>query len=1022
MSNKRIQYKIICFNPRSTEITRIFSISDVCASLVFQFNPSQEMMKTKQFFLFSFIALFLFQSILHTKEATQGYTIIEDQAKTPIKTSTFSERKVLKIKLDNGLQAILISDPKTDQSAATLAVEAGSWQDPDQYPGIAHFLEHMLFMGTKKYPKESEYQNFITEHGGYSNAFTANDFTAYMFSVDNPSFPEALDRFASFFKEPLFNPSGVSRELNAIDQEYAKNFENEDIREIMVVKELENPKHPNYRFTMGNTSTLSAVSQETLKKWYQEHYSANLMRLMVISNLPTDELVKLVVEGFGGINNSNKQSFKTLETIGNPEYSGKIIYIQPIKNIRTLTLLWELPPRFAEMKNTSPEKLVCYVLGHEGKESLLAELKREKLAESVGCSAYRIGNHDMLFFLEIDLTDEGIEHVEHVILRTFQTIAMMKEKPFPQYLFDEVKQVNLIDYEFQNRQDAFDTAMKNAETLTGEDIATYPEQTKIIQKFSPEDVRDLLNYMTPENARFFVKAPVTLTGEQPNKKERWLDVPYVVKEISPLKMKEFELARPIPEITLPPDNPFLPDRLELLNPPPKEDEKLPLVPFPKLIEDSGKGKVYYSPDERYLIPQLYLYFNIKTPSIEMSKPAKAVIADLYVKAVEEALSRFSYPATMAGLYFEVDTTDFGVSFKIRGYSDNAHLLFEEILKQIKDVAVIESKFKLYKQSLLRDYHNFNKETPLKRAIEFFHLALYKNYTLNRQKALALRKLTFQKFDQALQEFFKQAYVEGLIYGNVMQNQAQEYVNKLLTTLQSQPYPVKDQSQVEVIVLPEDQGPFLFESKIPAQGNAALLAIENPDYTFKNRGAQQILMKAISEPFFTNLRTKQQTGYIVISTPEELERKLFNLFAVQSNTHDPRDLIARFELFFESFLQEMGRSYLTKENFEVIKASVLAELEKPQNNMEEMGNLLIKLAFKYDGQFDWMDKRIQGLKDLTYEEFLAFSKATLSKANKRRLAVLTKGTIPDEFSYTKVPDISQVKKLSTFSSGENNPTK
>lgn len=105
-----------------------------------------------------------------------------------------------------------------------------------------------------------------------------------------------------------------------------------------------------------------------------------------------------------------------------------------------------------------------------------------------------------------------------------------------------------------------------------------------------------------------------------------------------------------------------------------------------------------------------------------------------------------------------------------------------------------------------------------------------------------------------------------------------------------------------------------------------------------------------------------------------------------------------------------------QNFEIIKASVLQDIEKPQNNLDEMGDLIQKLAFKYDGDFDWLDKRIEGFKNLTYEEFLNFSRAYLGKANKRRLGILLKGNIPEEnaFNYTRVNDIRQLKKISTFS--------
>ncbi len=965
-------------------------------------------------------AFYLPSAFSKEQSSDKGYTIIENTATLPIKTPAFSDRKLVKIRLDNGLEAILISDPKTDQSAATIAVRAGSWQDPEQYPGMAHFLEHMLFLGTKKYPKESEYQSFITEHGGYSNAFTTNDYTAFMFSVDNDDFPEALDRFSYFFKQPLFNPSGVSRELNAIDQEFAKNYENDDIREIMVLKELENPKHPNHRFTMGNSNTLSSVAQDTLRKWYENHYSANLMRLLLISNLPLDELIHLTVQDFGEIPNNNKQPYVSHVPLSNPEMAGKFIYVQPIKNVRNLTLAWELPQEFWEMKDTRPDRLICQVLGHEGKESLLAELKREKLAESLQCSTYSIGGKNLVLFVSMDLTDEGLQKVDHVVLRFFQTIAMMKEKSFPKYLFDELQQINRIDYEYQERQDAFDTAMRNAETLTEEDISSYPEKTRIIQKFNPEHVKALLNYMSPQNTRFFIQAPSSLTGTQPTHKEKWLDVPYAIKTIDATTMDEWAHAQPIAEITLPPVNPFIPDTFELVNPPMEKSENLPLIPHPKLIIDTDNGKIYYAPDQRYLTPQIYLYFNIKTPSIDMGNPAKVVIADMFVKGLEEALSKFSYPATLAGLDFSVKRTLFGISFKITGYSDKAHLLYDEILKQLTEVNISEQKFKLYKQALLRDYHNFNKEMPLKRVKEFFLDAAYKNYVTESHKALALRRLSFPKFEEALHDLFKQSFVEGLIYGNVTESDANVYADKILKQLNSEPYPKEKQTQPEVIVLPEDKGPFFFESKISAQGNGALLAIEYPEYSFKNRAAQQILMTAMESPFFNELRTKQQTGYLVYSTAEDIERKLFNEFIVQSNTHEPRDLLARFELFVEGFLQEI-KTLVSPTNFETIKRSLLQDLERPQNNMQEMGDLVQSLAFKYDGDFDWMNKRIQGLRELSYEEFINLAYEVMGKTNRRRLGILVKGQIPEDksFGYSRVTDLSQIKKLSQFTSTNEN---
>lgn len=74
-------------------------------------------------------------------------------------------------------------------------VNVGAFSDPDDIPGLAHFLEHMLFMGTEKYPKESEYTEYLTSHGGVSNAYTAADHTNYYFNVEPSHLAGALDRY-----------------------------------------------------------------------------------------------------------------------------------------------------------------------------------------------------------------------------------------------------------------------------------------------------------------------------------------------------------------------------------------------------------------------------------------------------------------------------------------------------------------------------------------------------------------------------------------------------------------------------------------------------------------------------------------------------------------------------------------------------------------------------------------------------------------------------------------------------------
>ncbi len=397
---------------------------------------------------FLLLLLFLSQSL-------QAATVIDDQTTIEVLTPSLQNRETRKLRLENGLEAYLISDPDLDQSAAALSVEAGAFQDPESSPGMAHFLEHMLFLGTSKFPEENGYQRYVSEHGGHTNAYTTSDHTNYAFTVNHDGFEETLERFSWFFKEPLFNPSGVEREMQAVDQEHGKNIENDRNREYYISKEIANSKHPYSRFQTGNLETLKEISQDSLKKWYQTHYSANLMHLVVISNQDLDTLQEWVTKEFEGVPDHNLERFSTNEPLFTEDVMGQILYITPMKDLRELSLTWELPQKFAHNLKKKPDDLIGFVLGHEGEESLLEQLKREGLAEALSAGGGQVGRDNFSFEIQIRLTTKGVNEVDTVTKRCHQAIQRLREEGIPSYLFDESQQMALLNHQYQQRSNPF---------------------------------------------------------------------------------------------------------------------------------------------------------------------------------------------------------------------------------------------------------------------------------------------------------------------------------------------------------------------------------------------------------------------------------------------------------------------------------------------------------------------------------------------------------------------------------------
>ena len=103
------------------------------------------------------------------------------------------------LRLDNGFTAMLVSDPDTPTTAAALSVRAGSYDEPDDRAGLAHFLEHMLFLGTETYPEAGGFDAYLARYGGSSNAWTDDEATLYYFAVSPSGFDGALHRLSRFF-------------------------------------------------------------------------------------------------------------------------------------------------------------------------------------------------------------------------------------------------------------------------------------------------------------------------------------------------------------------------------------------------------------------------------------------------------------------------------------------------------------------------------------------------------------------------------------------------------------------------------------------------------------------------------------------------------------------------------------------------------------------------------------------------------------------------------------------------------
>jgi insulysin len=946
-------------------------------------------------------------SFLLGAEETIKYESVVDRCGLAIETPALSKREVKKLRLKNGLEVLLISDPETHQSGAALAAGVGSWDDPLERPGMAHFVEHLLFLGTEKYPEEEGYTRYLDEYGGTRNAFTMADRTVYIFAVNNDGFLGALDRFGHFFICPLFNPSGVDRECKAIHQEYCKNLPLDAWRMLYVKKELANKKHPFHSFCIGNIDTLAKISQDELKEWYKEHYSANLMHLVVYSSLNISALEKEVVALFSQVKNQNKKPSLCNERLLNPDLGPKLCTISPVQEVQILELAWEIPRFFGQDREIHADKLLSHVLGHEGATSLLAQLKRENLAEALSVGNFRAGNDQCLLTLTIELTSKGVKDYEKVIERCFEALAALKISGIPRYIFDEVCQIEELRYKFQSREEIFELVSNYATQMIDEPLETFPRQSLIPSCYSPDKVKELIHHLTPRACFFTLVAPSQQTKIKTTAKEKWMGVDYTLLDIHEDHLQKLERASSHMAMSIPRPNPFLPTSLRVKS---QTAEKHTILPQPTLICDENFGKIYAAEDQQFLVPEVCWIFSFKTPCIADADPLSNVLADLYCHTISELLKTSSYEAQVGGLSYSLKPNHGALELKILGYSEKAGDLLKKVLETMKSANPSEAQFAQYVETLTRDYKNELNSTPLKQGGELMRSILFKEFSGLEQKQKALKNVTYSQAQRFCKNVLHECYVEGMLFGNMTLDEAKDTWEQVKWTLPFTPYPPSQHPKISLAHLPSQDPPSFLQLRSETPSNAVILTMDCGTFSFKRRAAQEILTKGLEEPFFSELRTRQQTAYLVANWSQVLERHLYSFFAIQSTSHDARDLLARFELFIESSLQHLKEKVIPEERFESIRAAYIHQLKNPAENLQKMGSLLHTVAFQYDSDFDWMEKRIKAFEELTYDEFISYGQEFLGKENARRLAICVNGVVPKKghIAYRQVTTVEKLR--------------
>ncbi|KAB5559148.1 hypothetical protein PHYPO_G00025620 [Pangasianodon hypophthalmus] len=862
------------------------------------------------------------------------------------------------------------------QSAAALCICVGSFSDPEDLPGLAHFLEHMVFMGSEKYPAENGFDAFLKKHGGSDNASTDLERTIFQFDVQRKYFKEALDRWAQFFICPLMIEDAIEREVEAVDSEYQLARPSDSHRKEMLFGSLAKPNHPMSKFCWGNAQTLKHEPKEKmintyerLREFWKRYYSAHYMTLTVQSRETLDTLEEWVREIFIKVPNNGQThpDFSNLQDpFATPDFN-KLYRVVPVRKIHALTISWALPPQGIHYR-VKPLHYISWLVGHEGAGSILSVLRKKcwALALFGGNSETGFDQNTTysIFSISITLTDEGYQNFYQVVHLVFQYMKMLQKLKPQQRIYEEIQKIDANEFHYQEQTDPIEFVEKICENMQ-----LFPKEDflcgdQLMFEYNPEVISHALALLTPERANLLLLSPEH-EGQCPLK-EKWFGTQYSVEDIplewSELWSRDFPLN---PALHLPAENKFIATDFTL------KTSDCPDVEFPVKIVDNSHGRLWFKKDTKFKIPKAYIRFNLLTPLIQES-PENLVLFDLFVNILAHNLAEPAYDADVAQLEYKLVPGDHGLVIRLKGFNHKLPLLLNLIVDYLADFTAALDVFSMFAEQLKKTYFNILiKPERLGKDVRLQILEHSRWSVIQKYQAIN-KNLTMDDLMQFVTKFKAQMFVEGLVQGNFTSNESKEFLQYFTERLQFQPLPTEPPVLFRVVDLPQKHHLCKVQSLNKGDANSEVTVYyQSGIKSLREHALMELLVMHMEEPCFDFLRTKETLGYQVYPTCRNTSSILgFSVTVETQATKFSTDFV---ENKIEEFLVNFGEKMANLSD-EAFQAQVTALIKLKECEDTHLGEEVDRNWFEVVTQqyvFDRLSKEITALKEMTKADLLSW---------------------------------------------------
>jgi len=914
--------------------------------------------------------------------------------KTDVKKNTITKPHNDKCSYDtfkinkNGLNVFLVQDSDTDYACVSMLVDIGHMHDP--ISGMAHFLEHMLFNGTKKFPDENHFMTYITKNGGYSNAFTAHNHTCYYYTIQPNMLLDSLELFSSFFEEPLLKEDSINREKEAVNAEHSKNIFNDTWRLNEIVRKACLESHPIKKFGTGSNKTLNIPNiHDHVRTFFENHYSSDLMTLVIIAKDDIETAKKQIIRAFENIP-------LRITPDSRKKYGGKILdcpktlKVVPIETVEKIVMYWDIPS-FHIAPLTSPIHFISHLLGHEGKGTIHYFLTQLGYIQKISVGPFQYVTDRCLFQIDITLSPEGANHRNYIIYVVMKYIELIKLKINSDHLknlYNEILTLNAFKFKYMTKCSAEQRALEfckiiNEQIFDLHDILMLPYASENYEPNVKNNIGIVLNEMTLD------KLVVILISHTFSHECTLEDSDYGTKYNIYSEYPTLDTSIDVSSLSLPVLNPFV-SIGEIM---------VPTTHNHPINISSDDVTSFWLQTKEFCVPDAIIRAKIGVPLSNIDKIMHTK-SQLYFNSLRMAINHEKYLCDMAG--YEIDVSlDMGkLRITICGNYDKIVDVCKFVVGFLLNKELItERSFDTTKLMIKEKDSNAIYKPPYSRLSVFFSKKMCSNFYSNADRLSVIDDITIDDVKQVIENVLDNSSLTIFVSGNVTHAVALKITNIFKNFVPKKVYNANIELS-DIYNTPYGSNEIVhykIENKHEldcAMGYYVLfdkLKLGTTKNWNKIVCLSNIIDSIIGTDYFDKLRTKEKFGYVVNGSIQSFGNKKcvsrYYVFIAQSPHKSTQEMVDRTNKFLIETREKIIK--LSQDDIDKITKSFISILESPYNNLLEMSKYVFDLEIESEYyKFDMKKVLIETYKKILVDDVIIFYDKYF--INKKTIAIVIEG--------------------------------